>query len=136
MTKYNTIETFKNRVLGAGPINEQDLEILKMIEEANDTARDIETGYDKLSENYRLGNVSLTLDKDCNMIICISNCPQFDAKHDYKEGYKVFAKLCKQEDLAEWDIERFWGWAELGGGVGTPKDNGYDCKQAHCVYCD
>lgn len=128
MANYETIATYKNRVIGAGPISEQDRKILKMIEEANDTARDIKTGYDKLSENYRLGDVSLTLNEDCNMIICISNCPQFDAGHDYKEGYKMFAKLCKQEDLAEWDIERFWGWAELCGGLGTPEDNGYGKK--------
>ncbi len=125
MTNYETIEAFKYRVLDAGQISEEDRAILKAMQIANDIARDIETGYDKLSENYRLGDVSLTLDENCNMIICINNCPQFDAGHDYKEGYKMFAKLCKQEELAEWDIERFWGWAELGGGLGTPEDNGY-----------
>ena len=125
MSNYNIIDTFKSRVLNEGSISAKDLELLELIEEANNIARDIKTGYDKLSENYRLGSVSLTLDDDCNMIICIDNCPQFNTKHDYQEGYKMFARLCKQEDLAEWDIERFWGWASLGGGLGTPKDNGY-----------
>ena len=76
-------------------------------------------------EYYRLGSVTLNLDDDCNMIICIDGSEQFDAGHDYKEGYKIFAKLSKQEDIADWDVERFWCWAETCGGIGTPEDNGY-----------
>ena len=92
-----------------------------------------------MTEVYRLENVSLNLDNNCNMIILVDGDEGVgtDVGHDYYEGYKHFAYVCnKQRNIQEWDVERFWGWAELGGGVGTPKDNGYDCKQAHCVYCD
>ena len=78
-----------------------------------------------INENYRIGQVTLNLDDNCNMIICIDSCEQFNAGHDYQKGYKMFAKLAKQENLADWDIERFWGWASFGGGLGTPEDNGY-----------
>ena len=124
MTNYKTIETFKIRVLGAGQVSEQDLDILRMIEKSNEleAMKDVE-----LSENYRINDVTLnlTLDNQCNMVIVSRGVEVANTGHDYKAGYKVFADACKKNGYPDWDVERFWGWAELGGGLGTPENNGY-----------
>ena len=81
---------------------------------------------EKLSENYRIGNVTLNLSwTKCDMVIVVNNVVVGNTGHDYEKGYKLFAKVCKKNELPEWDIERFWGWKEFGGGLGTPEDNGY-----------
>ena len=80
----------------------------------------------KLSENYRIGNVTLNLTwNKCNMVIVDNGTVVGNTGHDYKKGYKLFAQTCEKNNLNENEVERFWGWVEFGGGLGTPENNGY-----------
>ena len=79
-------------------------------------------------EVYKLGSVTLNLDDDCNMVVESNGIEVGNTGHDWEAGYKLFAKSANDTGVACWDIERFWGWKELGAGLGTPKDQGYTGK--------
>ena len=74
----------------------------------------------KLVTVYHLGNIYIKLDTDKNMIV-----KNVSYGHDYQSGYEAFAKACEDAGEFGYHIERFWGWVEIGGGIGTPEDNGW-----------
>ena len=83
-----------------------------------------------MCEYYTIKNVSFGLDSKGYASITRNGEEIANTGFNYQAGYKAFAKACKRSRIAEWDIERFWGWAELGGGCGTPEDNGCGRRNA------
>ena len=78
-----------------------------------------------MTEYYTIKNVSFGLDSQGYASITRNGKEIANKGFDYKAGYTRFAQACKRSGIEQYDIERFWGWVEFGGGCGTPEDNGY-----------